>query len=96
MKNLLFTIVLLLVFASCTNKKTETTKADEIVKIENLLEKYMIAIENEDYQMIENIWYPGDSSMLLGTDSKDRLMGWENIRQAYRKQFNVISDTYIS
>lgn len=96
MKKIIYSILILLIFTACGQKEPFLTKAEEIVKVENLLEKYMMAIENQDFQMIENVWYSSDSSMLLGTDSKDRLMGWENIRKAYRNQFGLISNTYIS
>lgn len=96
MKRILYLSVFLLFLAACNNCPKESDIKDERIQIENLLEKYIIAIENEDYLMIQNLWEEGDSTMLLGTDSHERLMGWNNIRNAYRKQFELISDTYIS
>lgn len=86
---------------ACNRKpQTGTTALPDLnverEKVENVLEKYMIAIENQDFHAIENIWESGDSAMLLGTDSDERLMGWHSIRNAYRKQFGLISDTYIA
>lgn len=84
---------------SCNKNKAVSIMPDlnlEREKVENVLEKYMIAIENQDFHAIENIWEGGDSAMMLGTDSDERLMGWHNIRNAYRKQFGLISDTYIA
>jgi ketosteroid isomerase-like protein len=34
--------------------------------------------------------------MMFGTDSDEKLLGWDKIRKAYLNQFNLISDTYIS
>jgi hypothetical protein len=96
MKTKILSIAVLIVLLACERCPKEDVKTDEITKVENLLEKYVIAIENEDYLMIENLWDGGDSTMLLGTDSHERLMGWESIRNAYKNQFNLLSDTYIS
>lgn len=92
--NLLFMVVFFM--ASCTQCPPKNSIKDEEPKIENLLEKYMMAMENEDFQTIEQLWDSGDSTMLLGTDSHERLMGWEMIQDAYRNQFNLISETFIS
>lgn len=92
--NLLLMLTLMLV--SCNKCPQETTTKDEVLKVENLLERYMMALENEDFQTIEQIWDSGDSTMLLGTDSDERLMGWKVIKNAYRNQFNLISETFVS
>ncbi len=94
--------ILVFIFSFGCNRNPQSTTGGlvdlniEREKVENVLEKYMIAIENEDFQAIENIWESGDSAMLLGTDSDERLMGWQSIRDAYKKQFGLISDTYIA
>jgi ketosteroid isomerase-like protein len=100
----IYTLLLSLAVAAtvaCNRKPQSGTTAQpdlnvEREKVENVLEKYMIAIENQDFHAIENIWESGDSAMLLGTDSDERLMGWHSIRNAYRKQFGLITDTYIA
>lgn len=98
MKNALYLLAVLglLFTTACSDCKEETKQIDEIAKVENILEKYLIASENRDFQTIESIWAPGDSIMLFGTDSHEKLMGWQSIRNAFRKQFNTISNTYIS
>ncbi len=99
--HILSLLVALGIFLACTRSTTSETAnppnyALEREKVENVLEKYMISIENQDFHAIENIWESGDSTMLLGTDSDERLMGWHSIRNAYRKQFGLVSDTYIA
>lgn len=99
--HILSLLVALGIFHACTRSTTSETAnppnyALEREKVENVLEKYMLSIENQDFHAIENIWESGDSTMLLGTDSDERLMGWHSIRNAYRKQFGLISDTYIA
>jgi ketosteroid isomerase-like protein len=99
MKTRIFFYLLVVVLFStmaCSECHQESVRTDEITKIENLLERYLIASENKDYHTIENIWASGDSIVLFGTDSHEKLMGWESIRNAFRRQFNLIDDTYIS
>ncbi len=94
--SLIFWFPLLLIFISCTDCKETELHQDEISRIENLLERYVVASENKDYQTIENIWAASDSILLFGTDSHEKLMGWQSIRDAFRKQFTLIDNTYIS
>jgi ketosteroid isomerase-like protein len=89
-------VVILLLAASCSNCDQKFNKADEVNAIESLLEGYVIANENQDFDLIEKIWAPDSDIILYGTDSDERLMGWTNIRAAIREQFLQIEDTYIS
>jgi ketosteroid isomerase-like protein len=88
--------VFLFAAMACSECQQESDKGNEIARIENLLERYLIASENKDFHAIGNIWADGDSIMLFGTDSHEKLMGWDAIRNAFRRQFNLIDDTYIS
>ncbi|MCB2207287.1 MAG: nuclear transport factor 2 family protein [Bacteroidetes bacterium] len=81
---------------SCSNCDEDLNLRDETVAIENVLEKYIIANENQDFELTEEIWAPNPDIILYGTDSDDRLMGWTNIRSAIKDQFSQITDTYIS
>ena len=94
--NIFWLITVILFAASCTNCEKKINKADEINAIESLLEAYVIANENQDFDLIEKIWAPDSDIILYGTDSDERLMGWTNIRAAIREQFLAIEDTYIS
>ncbi|MBC8320984.1 MAG: nuclear transport factor 2 family protein [Bacteroidetes bacterium] len=87
--------ILLVASSSCDQKKEYDCKEDTEA-IENLLENYILANENQDFDLIENIWAPDDDIILYGTDSDERLMGWSNIRDAIKNQFSHITDTYIS
>ena len=69
---------------------------DETEAIENVLEKYIIANEKQNFELIEEIWAPNPDIILYGTDSDERLMGWTNIKAAIKDQFSQITDTYIS
>lgn len=96
MKTFLSILASVLLLSACSNCPNENSIADEMNTIEDLLERYSIALENEDFTTIENFWATNDSIILLGTDTHEKLMGWEKIREAYKNQFNEISDVYIS
>ncbi len=98
MKKLSMLLVLgsFLFISSCSNCDEDLNLKDETIAIENLLEKYIIANENQDFELTEEIWAPNPDIILYGTDSDDRLMGWTNIRTAIKDQFSQITDTYIS
>lgn len=98
MKTLLISIMLsaMIVFCiSCEDNKSDKCK-EEKEAIENLLENYILANENQDLLLIESIWAPSEDIVLYGTDSDERIVGWENIRSGIMDQFGFISDTYIS
>jgi ketosteroid isomerase-like protein len=94
----LLSFITILIFISACNPQTcgKIDKAVEINAIEELLESYIIANENEDFELIEKIWAPNSDIIAYGTDTDERLMGWTNIRKAIRDQFNAIEETYIS
>ncbi len=95
-KLFVFFISLTLLSAACNRCPQKKSLNEEMEVVENVLEKYMIAIENKDFLAIENIWEPGDSTIMLGTDSLEFLVGWNKIQQAYKNQFDLISDVFIS
>lgn len=98
MKLIFSTLVLgiLLITASCCDQKKEVNCEIEKELIENLLENYILANENQDFDLIESIWATDDDIILYGTDNDERLMGWSNIKEAIKEQFSLITDTYIS
>ena len=99
MKSIVFTLFgFLFLFTACQQPKVpgpsdvqESKKA-----VANVLEKYVIANENQDFPMIEQIWAPDSDIILFGTNSEEKLMGWHNIKKAIQNQFKAISETYIS
>ena len=98
MKLIFSTLLLstLLVTVSCNNHKKEVNCEIEKEAIEDLLENYILANENQDFDLIEDIWASDDDIILYGTDSDERLMGWSGIEEAIKEQFGLITDTYIS
>ncbi len=98
MKGRVYILLLLIcIFGSCNNTPSPTfSDVDEISKVEDLIERYVIAGENEDFAMMERVWADDDQIMLIGTDSHEKLLGWPSIKNAFGKQFGLISDTYIA
>lgn len=90
-------ILILTVFIGCntvTQKKIDFE--EEKMKIENVLDQYVLANENQDFSIIEIIWAEDDDIVLIGTDSDEKLIGWEAIKKAIKHQFKSIDSTYIS
>lgn len=75
-------------------KKVDT--ANEKKAVENVLEKYVVANENKDFNMFKQIWAPDSDIILFGTDNDEKLIGWNNIEKAIKQQFAHVSQTYIS
>ncbi len=99
MKRIVITLFgLLFLFSACQQKSPpkQTNVQDSKKAVANVLEKYVIANENQDLSMIEQIWAPDNDIILFGTNSEEKLMGWNNIKKAIQNQFKAISETYIS
>ena len=94
--NLLAFLFVIFVITACSDQKPKIDKAAEIIAIEDVLEAYVLANENQDFDLTEKIWAPDSDIILYGTDSDERLMGWTNIRSAVKTQFSQIEETYIS
>jgi len=93
---LLALIPLVFILFACNNQTLKVDRAAEIIAIEDVLESYVLANENQDFNLAEKIWAPDSDIILYGTDSDERLMGWTNIRNAIKNQFSHIEATYIS
>lgn len=97
MKTILSAILLgILIISTSCEQQSEKKCQEEKEAIENLLENYIIANENQDLELIEAIWASDDDIVLYGTDSDERVVGWASIRSGIKEQFGFISDTYIS
>lgn len=95
------TVNFLLVFAfialiSCQQEAPVIDIKAELSKVEAVLEKYVMANENQDFSLIEQIWAPDEDIMLLGTDNDEKYEGWKQIKKAIKHQFSEFEDTYIS
>ncbi len=83
------------VFSQEKEGKT-VNRSKELKAIANLLEQYISANENEDLSLIEDIWAPDADVILVGTTKDNRFMGWNNVRNAFKKQFDQLDNIYIT
>jgi hypothetical protein len=79
----------------CAPKVEKPDLKKEKAEVTNVLEKYVIANENQNFSLIEEIWANDDNILLLGTDSDEIYLGWNQIKKAIQHQFNAFEDTYI-
>ncbi len=86
----------LLALISCREEQKEVDIGAEKAAVENVLEKYVLANENQDFSLIEQIWADDDDIVLLGTDGDEKYKGWNQIKSAIQHQFSEFEDTYIS
>lgn len=70
--------------------------AQEKSEISLLLDNLAAATESGNFEMIEQIWLPAEDALLIGTDSGEKLEGWEAISTAIKKQFGAFEETLIS
>jgi ketosteroid isomerase-like protein len=103
MKKILFLLMLLVVAGACKRDKVGQVSildpaalSKEVDKVEMVLERYVIASEKQDLDLIHNIWAPDTNIMVIGTEGTERLIGWSEIQDAFRVQFNSIQQPYLS
>jgi len=97
-KYVLVLFISILTLSSCNvnNRKNTCIPEEEMEKIALVLEKYVIANEKQDMNLVKEIWASEPDIMVFGTNSDEQLIGWEQIRDAMQRQFNSFEDTYIS
>ena len=100
MKKVLLVLLVTLFMVSCNNqpieKKAEVDIDREIEKVALVLEKYVIANERQDIDLVHNVWAAEPDIVVFGTNSDEKLIGWNAIKNAMEVQFNSFEDTYIS
>ena len=99
MKKLTF-IILIGIFTSGCSKvnqdKVTFDPAKEKEKVALVLEKYVIANEEQNLNLIKEVWATNPDIVVIGTNSNETLIGWEAIKNTLKRQFETIEDTYIS
>lgn len=103
---ILLFVFTLFIITSCENqdikevaKKPEKKEIDfekEEAKISELLDLLASSTESGDIEMIEQIWYPKEDVILIGTEDNEKLMGWATIKKTMSGQFNSLNETLIS
>ena len=93
---LLITIIVMIAGGCQQPEKEKVNVKKETDAIRLVLQKYALANENQDIGMIGDIWCPSESIVSFGTESGEKLMGWEQIKAAVIRQFKSFTNTYIS
>jgi ketosteroid isomerase-like protein len=94
--SLLIVLIFIVTITGCEQQTEKVNIQEETTAVENVLEKYVMANENKDFSLIEQIWAEDDDIILLGTDSHEKYIGWNQIKKAIQRQFKEFEDTYIS
>ena len=96
--NLCLILTSLSLVMSCVEKPEEVSVDPAIEKLEvsRLLDNLAAATESGNFEIIEDIWLPSEDVMLIGTDSNEKLEGWDAISNAIEKQFGTFEETLIS
>ena len=93
---LLFLPLIALQFCNCPDEEAKYIPEKDLSAIRTVLEKYTIARENEDITMIEEVWSNNEDIILIGTDSDENYIGWQQIKKAVQKQFGSLENVLIS
>ncbi len=97
MKKVILFLLFAIIMVSCNYE--EPTSIDfqaETLQIKTVLERYVIANEKQDFEIIEQIWAADENIVMIGTDSDERLIGWAQIEKAINHQFKSFHETYIT
>jgi hypothetical protein len=97
MKKVILFLLLTMIMVSCNYEEPAPIDFQaETLQIKTVLEKYVIANEKQDFEIIEQIWAAYDDIVMIGTDSDERLIGWAQIEKAIKNQFKSFHETYIT
>lgn len=78
------------------SEKVNVDLNQEKLVVSQILDNLAAATESGNFEMIKEIWSPSEESLLIGTDSDQKFMGWEDIMAAIKKQFGSFEQTFIS
>jgi len=99
MKNFVSVILVGLILIACQPVKNNKEVIDlekEKDKVALVLEKYVLANEKQDIDLVHEIWASSSDIVVIGTNSDEKIIGWEAIKGVLQRQFDSFEDTYIS
>lgn len=99
MKNFVSVILVGLILIACQPVKNNKEVIDlekEKDKVALVLEKYVLANEKQDIDLVREIWASSPDIVVIGTNSDEKIIGWEAIKGVLQRQFDSFEDTYIS
>ncbi len=94
----LFTgLLIIAILNSCTPPEPPAVDYEaEKLAVKQVLDKYRYANENQDMNVIEEIWCSEETIISIGTERGERLVGFSQIRNAVQRQFDTFTETYIT
>jgi hypothetical protein len=95
MKSIVLIIVTFTIITSCQNNNTIDLDLEK-EKVALVLEKYVIANERQEIDLIKEIWASSPDIVVFGTNSDEKLIGWDMIQETMKRQFSSFEETYIS
>ncbi len=100
MKNFVSLILVGLIFVGCQQVKKNKQEVVDLKKEKEMvtlvLEKYVLANEKQDIDLVHEIWASSPDIVVIGTNSDEKLIGWDAIQKVMQRQFDSFEDTYIS
>jgi len=100
MKNFVSLILVGLIFVGCQQVKNNKQEVVDLKKEKEMvtlvLEKYVLANEKQDIDLVREIWASSPDIVVIGTNSDEKLIGWDAIQKVMQRQFDAFDDTYIS
>ncbi|HPE35414.1 MAG TPA: nuclear transport factor 2 family protein [Bacteroidales bacterium] len=94
---LLAGLIVVFMLSNCAGPKEEKVDIDnEITEVKKVLDKYRYANENQDMNLIEEIWCDDETIVSIGTESGERLVGFSEIRKAIQFQFDNFTEVFIT
>ncbi len=96
MKRIVYIVILSLIFTGCQKQASTDVVNIEIEKvaITDVLDQYVISIENEDMGIYSNIMAQ-DSIMVNFGAFGDPVIGWDGVKKVIEGQNEALSDTKI-
>lgn len=102
--SVVFVVVLAFIVTSCCEESKNDSKkelsAQQIEKekeaVALVLEKYVIANERQNIDLVHEVWASEADIVVFGTNSDEKIIGWEDIKNTMQRQFNTFEETYIS
>lgn len=91
---LFLAIFAIFMIQGCQQESCDKEKA--VSEVQLVLEKYVIANENNNIDLVKEVWAQDDDIVIFGTDSDEKLIGWKQVKNTFLKQFEVFEETYIS
>jgi ketosteroid isomerase-like protein len=87
-------IITALIFVIGCQKAVDTSAEKSAIK--DVLNSYVLSIENEDIELYGNIFVHDSAMVNFGTGAKERIVGWDTLKKIIEAQNAALSGTKIT